>query len=216
MKRDWDDRARQNDRFFIRSSYHQTEEEFWRSGQEDCRSIIQYDGDRFRRICGGRSPSELSVLEIGCGIGRITKPMSRIFGRAVGVDVSTEMIERARIQCRDAPRCEFYVNSGSDLSILKNGSFDFCCSYIVFQHIPDKEIIYQYIQEVSRVLKGGSLFRFQVHGQSSKNPEDGTTWNGVHFSQAEMHEIARQHHFTIIEEDGQHEQYYWLTFELSD
>ena len=138
--------------------------------------------------------------------------MSKIFGEAVGVDVSKEMISVASHHIKDIPNCKVFENNGKDLSMFSDNYFDFCFSFIVFQHIPKKEIIENYIKEVSRVLKTGGIFRFQVHGDSKKNPVDGTTWNGVHFTSNEIHEIANENNFEIIEEDGMNEQYYFLTF----
>ena len=42
--------------------------------------------------------------------------------------------------------------------------FDFAFSVIVFQHIPSREIIENYVREVHRLLRPGALFKFQVQG----------------------------------------------------
>ena len=50
---------------------------------------------------------------------------------------------------------------------------DFAFSYIVFQHIPSREIVENYMREVNRLLRPGALFKFQVQGAPSspgRNP----------------------------------------------
>lgn len=212
MKKDWDDRAHTDAKFFIRAVYNQSEHEFWKSGKIECYNILGVNSQRYNLIIDGKNPKEMKILEIGCGIGRILIPMAAIFGEAVGVDVSTEMVKTGRKHAKKIFNCTIFENNGSDLSKFPDNYFDFCYSYIVFQHIPEKEIVKNYIKEVSRVLKNGKIFRFQVHGNYDKNPIDGTTWNGVHFTSYEMHQIANESKFTILEEEGQNDRYYWLTF----
>ena len=42
--------------------------------------------------------------------------------------------------------------------------FDFAYSEIVFQHIPNRDVIENYVREVNRLLRPGALFKFQLHG----------------------------------------------------
>jgi len=117
-----------------------------------------------------------------------------------------------------------WSNSKSTFSVsgLKKGSwveskspddtFDFCYSVIVFQHIPDKKIVENYIKEVSRILKSNCLFRFQIRGTVSTKPREITTWDGVQFTSNEIHKLADENNFKIIEENSDKEEYYWLTF----
>ncbi|MGI0011640.1 MAG: methyltransferase domain-containing protein [Nitrosopumilaceae archaeon] len=212
MKRDWDDRANTDAKFFIRAVYNQNEHEFWESGKTERDNILGNNSKRYDLITDGKNPKEMKVLEIGCGIGRILIPMATIFGEAVGVDVSSEMIKISQKHVKKISNCKIFENNGSDLSMFPDNYFDFCYSYIVFQHIPEKAIVKNYIKEVSRILKSGKIFRFQVHGDYDKNPTDGTTWNGVHFTSHEMHQIANESKFVILEEEGQNDRYYWLTF----
>lgn len=39
------------------------------------------------------------------------------------------------------------------MSLFHYDFFDFCFSFIVFQHIPDKAVTLNYIREAGRVLK---------------------------------------------------------------
>jgi len=106
-----------------------------------------------------------------------------------------------------------HTNSGADLSLFPDNFFDFALSYIVFQHVPGKEIITQYIKEAHRVLRRTGIFKFQVQGylgeEYLKDKED--TWLGVSFSQEEMEQIAKSFDFEVSAMTGQGTQYFWIT-----
>src|SRR6266702_4752359 len=71
---------------------------------------------------------------------------------------------QARSVLHTCENVEFHVNNGADLSMFANDQFDFAISAIVFQHIPKKAIVENYIRETWRVLRPGSIFKFQVQG----------------------------------------------------
>jgi len=210
MERDWDERAKSDIKFAIRSVDKQSEKEFWGSGESDCNDIILgKNTKRFDQILNNKNPKEMKILEIGCGIGRLLIPMSNIFGTVYGVDVSNKMIEECSMYVKDISNCNIQKNNGSDLLIFQDNFFDFCFSFIVFQHIPDKSIILNYFQEVSRILKPNSIFRIQLSAMNENTQIN--TWNGVHFTLEEVHELATKTDFMVIEESGMGTKYYWLT-----
>lgn len=63
-------------------------------------------------------PENSSIIEIGCGTGNILKNLNP--SKAVGIDVSPEMVRIAKI---NNPLYDFYVMDGEDISI--NEKFDF-------------------------------------------------------------------------------------------
>lgn len=214
MKKEWNERTKMNPLFVIATDHSETEEDFWNSGIAECDFILGKNIDRFQKIIENKEPSKMNILEIGCGIGRILIPMSKIFGNLTGIDVSSEMVLLGQKYVADIPNCSIIENNGTDLSDFLDNSFDFCYSFIVFQHIPDKNIVEKYIKEVSRVLKQNCLFRFQVRGTITTKPNEITTWDGVQFTSDEIHKIAKENNFEIIEEGNDEEEYYWLTFKL--
>lgn len=211
MKRDWDARAVDNARFYIHStSRDQTEEEFDRSGAESVRQTLESD---LPTIAGGRDPRELTLLEIGCGIGRMTRHLARIFGKVHGVDVSEEMIERGRARLADLDNVELSANDGATLSLFPDAVFDVAFSFIVFQHIPFKDVVLGYIRETHRVLKPGGTFKFQVQGTVSPTwmsaPKD--TWLGVTVPEEDVDGLARELGCEVLAKSGQGTQYAWYT-----
>jgi SAM-dependent methyltransferase len=158
MREFWDGKARENAMYYV-SSYRayddQDPDEFWKWG-----GIL---AERFLDESGLQFTGEENVLEIGCGIGRMTAYLARRFRHVHGVDVSLEMVCRAKENLKGFPNVSLHLGNGCDLGGLANGSFDFVFSYITFQHVPDASITSAYVQEAGRVLKEGGHFYFQVN-----------------------------------------------------
>jgi SAM-dependent methyltransferase len=211
MQEDWDQRARINARYFVNTARADwTDEEFFRSGEQTVAEEILTD---MINICQGKDPKEMRVLEIGCGAGRVTRALAKLFGEVHGVDVSGEMVALAREALRDFPNAFVYQNNGMDLSVLPPGLiFDFAFSSIVFQHIPSREIIENYVREVNRVLRPGALFKFQVQGDTRVQSTPDDTWIGVPFSEQEAIEMALRCGFEPRYRHGAGQQYFWLWF----
>ena len=210
MESDWDERARQNARYYVATTKENwTEEEFFESGRVNVADDILTD---MINICQGRDPKQMRVLEIGCGAGRITRALAEIFGEVYGVDVSGEMIGLARQALRDTPNVHVYKNNGMDLTVLGEFQFDFAFSRIVFQHIPSREIIENYVREVHRLLRPGALFKFQVQGfkELTSSPDD--TWLGTPISDPEAVAMALRCGFEPRYRHGAGEQYFWLWY----
>jgi SAM-dependent methyltransferase len=77
-----------------------------------------------------------TVLDFGCGVGRLLLPFAKIAEDVVGLDVSPSMLQEARQNC-DEQRLHNVrlLRSDDDLSTL-TGEFDLIHSCIVLQHIP--------------------------------------------------------------------------------
>jgi ubiquinone/menaquinone biosynthesis C-methylase UbiE len=214
MKKEWNARTKMDPLFVIATGPSKSKDSFWKSGVDDCNNILGKDSKRFDKILGNKKPTEMKILEIGCGVGRILVPMSDIFGNIIGIDIASEMVELGQKYVSGISNCSIVENNGIDLSEFSDNSFDFCYSFIVFQHIPEKQIVENYIKEVSRILKPSCLFRFQVRGTISTKPTEITTWDGVQFTSDEIHRIAKDNNFEIIEEGNYKDEYYWLTFKV--
>ena len=91
MKDFWDKKARENAMDYV-SSYRgyddQDPEEFWKWGSRLAERFLTESGISF-------AGSE-KMLEIGCGVGRMTQYFARRFAEVHGLDVSEEMIAQAK------------------------------------------------------------------------------------------------------------------------
>ncbi|MBL8295901.1 MAG: methyltransferase domain-containing protein [Bryobacterales bacterium] len=210
MRRDWDARAKENARYYVNTEKDNwTDEEFFQSGERTVAEEILTD---MINICQGKEPREMKVLEIGCGAGRVTRALSGLFGQVYGVDVSGEMVARARLALADRPNAQVFQNNGRDLSVLGDIQVDFAFSTIVFQHIPSREIIENYVREVHRLLRPGGLFKFQVQGNVTTEAKPDDTWLGVSFSDEQAVEMAQRCGFEPRYRHGAGQQYFWLWF----
>lgn len=209
MRRDWDQRARKNARHYIHTGRLKWEdEEFFESGRQNVRETILND---LENICQGRDPKRMTILEIGCGIGRMTRALAEFFGEVYAVDVSGEMIDRAREALADRGNVHLFQNNGADLAVLGDLRVNFAFSYIVFQHVPDRAIVRNYVREVYRLLEPGGLFKFQVQGNVVKRSRP-DTWRGIHFSESDAVRMAEECGFEPRYLAGAGTQFFWLWF----
>lgn len=148
-----------------------------------------------------------NVLDLGCGNGRVTEFLHRVFSHAQGVDVSPEMIKKAKERLPSMAEC-FFVNNGKDLADFENGVYDLVYSYIVLQHCP-RDVVKNYMLEIHRVLREGGIFVFQlpISDDPPKDPESyqGARWwkpkevelLGEMFSEVKLNPVDRHalHYF---------------------
>ena len=130
-------------------------EEFFETGHAHVRKLLRILSELDVAFTPG------ACLDFGCGVGRLTIPLSGQFERTVGVDVAKSMIGPARRSLKPGARCEFVVNRHPDLRQFADGSFDVVHSCLVLQHIPP-EVTLRYIEEFFRVAKPGGLVLFQL------------------------------------------------------
>lgn len=153
----WDERARENSLYFINNSlsYVETDrDQFWASGLRDVEAVLGTLGVEIR-------PDD-DIVEIGCGIGRMTRPMAER-GRSVrALDVSAEMLGQAQHENSHLDNVRWVQGDGTTLTGIEDGSADGVVSYVVLQHIPDPEVTLGYIREMGRVLRPGGWAAFQV------------------------------------------------------
>jgi cyclopropane fatty-acyl-phospholipid synthase-like methyltransferase len=210
MQSDWDERARMNARYYVATEKTDwTDAEFFASGERELAETVLND---MAEVCQGKDPAGMRVLEIGCGAGRVTRALARVFREVHAVDVSGEMIALARRAVAGLSNVILYQNSGADLAVIpKDLNFDFAFSTIVFQHIPSREIIENYVREVGTRLPSGALFKFQVQGAEAATRLD-DTWLGVSFTEQQAIEMAYRCGFDPRYRHGAGEQYFWLWF----
>src|SRR3954447_23307991 len=89
-ERFWDERAREHALFFVdnRLPYRASDAEgFWAGGELALDQLLQ--------ATGVRVAAEDVVVDIGCGVGRLTRALAARAREVVAVDVSAEMLARA-------------------------------------------------------------------------------------------------------------------------
>jgi cyclopropane fatty-acyl-phospholipid synthase-like methyltransferase len=207
MRSDWDRRALDDAYYYVAfGRKQQAEDEFFATGADTVRSLEA----EVKRLDPAIAPDMRKALEIGCGPGRLMRPLARNFGEIHGVDVSEEMVRMAAAKLERLPNAHVQSSSGADLSMFSLESFDFVYSYAVFQHIPSREVIFQYLAEARRVLKNGGILRCQFNGLPDGDREC-TTWDGVRMSARELSQFARVNDFQLLALEDPGTQYLWTT-----
>ena len=208
MRQDWDRRAREDACYYVAfGRRRQSAEEFFATAA-DVLHAIRVELPRFP---SGTDPAALSALEIGCGPGRLLVPLSRLFGSVVGVDVSQEMIDLARANLAGIPNARAELASGSDLAQFPADAFDLCYSYAVFQHIPSREVVFNYLREARRVLKIGGILKCQFNGLPEDARVAADTWSGVRFRHTQLRAFCRDHDLQLLLLDGLDTQNLWMS-----
>ncbi len=108
----------------------------------------------------GLTPGHSAALDFGCGVGRLTQALAGHVDRAVGVDISPTMLERAR-ELSTLANVEFVLNERADLARFDSAAFDIVYSSLVLQHLPTP-LARTYLAELLRVLRPGGALVIQV------------------------------------------------------
>ena len=207
MREDWNRRAKEDAHYYVAFGRHeQDEDEFLATASDVLRGLER----EMKRGLPGDNPRARRALEIGCGPGRLIKPLSRIFGEIHGVDVSDEMIAIARQRLSGIPHAHPHVGSGADLRAFADESFDFIYSYAVFQHIPSKEVVFSYLRDAARVLKPGGLMRFQANNLEATRTS-AETWHGCSVEAEEIRAYASAFGLKLLALEAVKTQYMWVT-----
>jgi SAM-dependent methyltransferase len=153
----WDERAREAALHFVdnRLDYRDPDEEqFWARGEKDLDRLLGGVGV-------GTAPRD-DVVEIGCGVGRLTRVLAARVATVRALDVSPEMLARARQANPGLTNVTWIEGDGVSLSGIASASADAVVSHVVFQHIPDPAVTLGYVREIGRVLRPGGWAAFQI------------------------------------------------------
>lgn len=100
------------------------------------------------------------VLDIGCGTGRVTHPLSEMGYEVTGVDVSEPMVAEAR---SIYPHLDFVVGDATDLQ-FRDAAFDYVTfSYYGLDYVHPEPERLRALREIRRVLKPGGKLVFSSH-----------------------------------------------------
>lgn len=122
------------------------DEKFWSHGQELASMVLDYARSSFDTL------EDKTVVDFGCGVGRVLLPMIGEFGEVVGIDFSQEMLDIAEevleegvdIEALDPDERETKVtlkrNSTSPFP-MSSYSCHMICSFYTLQHMDVPDVI---------------------------------------------------------------------------
>jgi SAM-dependent methyltransferase len=156
-ERFWDERAKENALYFVDTSLNYASPDtadFWGHGEE----VL----DRMLQSTDVSIAPENELLDIGCGVGRMTRALAHRAAHIYGLDISREMLERAEALNDELHNVTWLHGDGRGLAALDDDSVDGCFSHVVFQHVPDPEITLAYVRDMGRVLRPSGWALFQL------------------------------------------------------
>jgi ubiquinone/menaquinone biosynthesis C-methylase UbiE len=207
MREDWNARAREDAGYFVAFGRRQSSDADFFATATEVINRLEWEMRRFPVAQRG----DWRALEIGCGPGRLMRPMSRHFLEIHGVDVSDEMIGLARQKLADIPNAHPHVGNGSSLGQFSDESFEMVYSYAVFQHIPSRDVVLDYLRETRRVLKPGGLAVLHLNGLVHRLTA-ADTWDGVRLTSNEVLDFTARHDFQVLSLEGVGTQYMWTVW----
>jgi ArsR family transcriptional regulator len=131
-------------------------------------------------------PRDLTLADIGCGTGSLTFELARFAGKVIGVDLSREMLRRARAVAkeRELRNVEFRQGDALDLP-LKSHSVDAAFCVMVLHFLPDPQ---RAIADLCRIARrGGTVILVDLvkHQQDWMREQMAHRWLGFEKGQIE-------------------------------
>ncbi|MEV5884501.1 class I SAM-dependent methyltransferase [Streptomyces sp. NPDC052020] len=136
-----------------------------RWSEQECTSVDQAQKALIERLLPGLDGRR--VIDLGCGVGRLTSWVSRRAGLTVGIDRSAGMVARAR-QAVAGERALVLQASTARLPV-PSGAFDVVLAVFTLQHVTDEEEFRASVREMGRVAArpGGHLLIVDGHNPTS-------------------------------------------------
>ncbi len=131
-----------------------------------------------------------TVLDIGCGIGRLEVELAPRVSAVYGVDVSAQMINAALRRCALLRNVHLCKGTGRDLSEYSNAMFDTVIAVDTFPYLNQSgaALVDRYFAEAERVLKPGGdflIFNFSY-------------WSDDAADAAQVRKLATRHSFDPV------------------
>lgn len=128
-------------------------DEFFATGEADVAALLMAIRSLLRRDV----PLD-SVLDFGCGAGRLTLPLAKRSKRVVACDIAPTILEHARQNAERAGLANITFTLAGE---LPQTSFDFICSLAVFPYIAPSEG-YGLIRSLTRRIAPGGIAAIQM------------------------------------------------------
>jgi ubiquinone/menaquinone biosynthesis C-methylase UbiE len=146
----------------------------WRSGygrlwlprsQEEARRQILNDDDSEAFERSGREAAEAlaahfgpgdTVLDLGCGVGRVARYAAPRCRTLWAVDVSPLMLHYARQRMVGTTNVRYARSRGTTVPDIPTGAIDFAYSLLTLQHV-EREDAFLLLRELGRVVRPGGM-----------------------------------------------------------
>lgn len=105
----------------------------------------------------------IQALDIGCGRGEFTRLLAKKAQNVVGIDISPDMLKRAREQSRDHENIHYELGDILEKTLGVN-TYDCVASIATFHHLPMREIL---IKLKNSLKPGGALIILDLYKEKT-------------------------------------------------
>jgi 2-polyprenyl-6-hydroxyphenyl methylase/3-demethylubiquinone-9 3-methyltransferase len=129
----------------------------WWDRDGEMRPLHDLNPVRLRYVARAGSLAGLAVLDVGCGGGLLAEAMALQGARVVGLDLSSELIEVARLHALEAGiSIDYRVESAEQHAGTDAGRYDVVTCMEMLEHVPDPQAIVAALGTLVR--PGGHVF----------------------------------------------------------
>jgi SAM-dependent methyltransferase len=171
--------------------------QFWMSGEREAEGIW-----RILNRYGFVDFHSKDCIEYGCGMGRVTLPLAKIFSKVTAYDISSTHLSFAKGRALDGGYRNIDFHLCDDKLNAEYGGCDFFYSRIVFQHNPPplmRELVYLMLQSLRP--KGIAIFQLPTYALDYRFSLDEYLANQGPLDM-EMHCLPQEEVFRISAEAG--------------
>jgi len=179
MKQAWNERAEENAMKYILETTNQVA--FWDSGKAAAKELAELFGN-------------VTYCEIGCGIGRIVVPLADKATKVYGYDISSAMINQARMFGTPTGKLQWIEGYGDGEELAKLQDVDIFYERLCFQHIPTEYLI-KLLKNIRLGMRTNSLLLFKLNivseddGRYWKKLENTNTWTSRGYTEEDINNI---------------------------
>ncbi len=122
-----------------------------------------------------------SVLDLGCGTGRVAAALAPRMGSVLGLDVSAGMVAEARRRHGGVRGLRFAVTDGAGLDGLPDAGFDLVVAVDSFPYLmlAGRAVAERHVAEAARVLRAGgalAVVNLSYRGEDAADAADARDW----------------------------------------
>ena len=104
--------------------------------------------------CDSQTLSGLKIIDVGCGAGIVTEPLSFMGADILGIDAAERNVEVAKRHAQSSGAPVNYLHALPEDCMDKAGTFDVVLSLEVVEHVADLE---QFLQSLAQLVRPGGL-----------------------------------------------------------
>lgn len=139
----------------------------------------------------GLVDSETNILDVGCGIGRLLVALAPHVRRAVGIDVSAEMVKATRRRCEGYWNVTVIKGDGYGLSGVSDAEFDLVIAVDSFPYLRQSgyALVQSFVADSARALKSGGQLVILNYSYSEDDESDAR----------EVRQVAAENGLEVVE-----------------